>query len=47
MMMLCLRIIDELLGCEGVVFVVVVLFGYLVLVRFVWFLGNCCWNVHW
>ena len=46
-MMLCLTIIDEWLGCEGVVFVVVVLLGYLVHMRFAWFLGNGCWNVHW
>ena len=46
-MNLCLTIIDEWLGCECVVFVVVVLLGYSVHVRFAWFLGNCCWNVHW
>ena len=39
-MMLCLTIIDELLGCECVVFVVVVLLGYLVLVSFV-----CCYDL--
>ena len=45
--MLYLMILDEWLGCEGVVFVAVVILGYLVLVRFAWFLGNYCWNVHW
>ena len=40
LMMLYLMIIDEWLGCEGVVFVAVVLLKYLVLVTFAWFLGN-------
>ena len=34
LVMLYLMIIDEWLGCEGVVFVAVVLLSYLVLVRF-------------
>ena len=42
-----LMIIGEWLECEDVVFVVGVLLDYLVLVKFVWFLGNCCWNGHW
>ena len=45
--MLWLTIIDEWLGCEVVVLVAVVLLGYLVHMRFAWFLGNGCWNVHW
>ena len=44
--MLCLTIIGELLESEDYVFIVGVLLDYLVLVKFVWFLGNCCWNVH-
>ena len=46
-MMLYSMIIDEYLGCEGVVFVVVVFLGYLCLVRFAWFLGKYCWNGPW
>ena len=46
LMMLWLTIIDEWLECEGVVLVVVVLLDYLVHMRFAWYLGNCCWNVH-
>ena len=43
--MLWLTIIGEWLGCEGVVFVVGMLLGYLVQMKFAWFLGNCCWIV--
>ena len=32
---------------EGVVLVVVVFLGYLAHMRFAWYLGICCWNVHW
>ena len=38
--MLWLTIIDEWLGCDGLVFVIVVLLGYLIHMRFVWFLGE-------
>ena len=44
--MLYLMIVGEQLEFEDVVFVVEVLSGYLVLVKFVWFLGNRCWNDH-
>ena len=43
LMMLWWTIIDEWLGCEGVV---VVLLEYLVHMRFAWYLWNFCWNVH-
>ena len=45
-MTLWLMIIDELLGFEGVVFVVAVLLDYLVCMIFVCHLGNYCLNDH-
>ena len=46
LMALWLTLIDEWLGCEGVVLVVAVFLGCLVRMISACYLGNCCWIVH-